>query len=122
MITKEMETAKAFLKAFEDNRWAEAIHLFIEDLQVRSRITSGYDIPFTDYSSIQFVNLFVYSIPDPNLILAEYRLKAMVEETGESYNKEHLAVFKFKEGKILRFVQFNRERRVRSLSAPKKLQ
>ncbi len=100
MKAKEIQTAETFFSLIEEGKVAEVVHLFSDDLQVRNRITSGFDISFTDYNAIQFEGLLLFTTPDPDLVLAEYRLKAIVEETGEPYKGEHLAVFKFKEGKM----------------------
>lgn len=107
MTVEVMEVAMEFFHRIE-KKANDIIELFIEDHEVRTRITSGYDLPFRDFYDIRIVNLRIHKTADPELLLAEYRLQGIEDASQTPFDKEQLAILQFREGKIHRFKQFDR--------------
>ena len=73
---------------------------FPDMIRSKKAIAEGFEKLFAGFKSFDYRILDIYPSLDPNIIIVEYSVSAVLLKTGSIYNGRNIAVFKFRDGKI----------------------
>jgi uncharacterized protein len=94
-----------------DTLWAEDGFIYIpypvlnfpDTIKTKKTISEGFRKLFAGFKTFDYKISEIYPSVDPDIIVVEYTVSAVLLKTDAVYNGTNLAVFKFRNGKILAY-------------------
>jgi uncharacterized protein len=76
---------------------------FPDTIKTRKTILEGFEKLLSGFKSFDYHIKEIYPTVDPDVIVVEYTVEAVLVKTGATYNGINLAIFKFRNGKIVAY-------------------
>lgn len=76
---------------------------FPDTITTRKTILEGFENLLAGFKSFDYVIKAIYASVDPDVIVVEYTVAAVLVKTNATYNGVNIAVFKFRDGKIVAY-------------------
>jgi uncharacterized protein len=76
---------------------------FPDTIKKRKTIVEGFEKLLAGFKSFDSHIKEIYPTVDPDVIVVEYTVTAVLVKTGATYNGINLAIFKFRDGKIVAY-------------------
>jgi len=84
---------------------------FPDTIKTRKTILEGFEKLLSGFKSFDYHIKDIYPAVDPDVIVVEYTVEAVMAKTGATYKGINLAIFKFRNGKIVAYNDyFNHEK------------
>jgi ketosteroid isomerase-like protein len=117
-LHNSVETIKQFFELMHqkkitewENLWDDNGFIYIpypvenlpDTIKTKRAIGEGFKELFACFKSFDYTILNIYPTVDPDIAIAEYTVSAVLLKTNAIYNGKNIAVFKFRNGKILAY-------------------
>ncbi len=76
---------------------------FPDTIKTRKTILEGFEKLLSGFKSFDYHIREIYPTVDADVIVVEYTVEAVLVKTGATYNGINLAIFKFRDGKIVAY-------------------
>lgn len=115
------QTIRDFLRLLSEKNMDAWVNLWAEDavqempfspagfptkVEGRDALSQHYSGLPKAFGAMSFPDLVLYSMSDPNWVLAEYRGEIDVLATGRPYNNHYCGLFHLRDGKIVLFREY----------------